>query len=77
VNFAKAAGNLTVVELSERSLEICRKRFEVYGGKGGFNCGNAEKLSGFVPVEPYDLIYSLGEIHHTPCPERVFDDIRK
>lgn len=77
VNFARAGADVTVVELSEKSLEICRKRFEVYGQKGRFYCGNAEELSAFVPVAPCDLIYSFGVIHHTPSPDRVFDEIKK
>lgn len=77
VNFARHGADLTVVELSEESLEICRRRFEVYGLKARFYCGNAEKLSTFVPEEPYDLIYSFGVIHHTPNPERIFEEIMK
>jgi SAM-dependent methyltransferase len=77
VNFARAGANLTVVELSEKSLEICRRRFDVYGLKSRFYLGNAEELVSFLPVEKYDLIYSFGVIHHTPHPEKVFEQIEK
>ena len=77
INFVRAGAALTVVELSEKSLEICRKRFEVYGLKARFYCGNAEELSTFLPVEPYDVIYSFGVIHHTPNPERVLSEIKR
>lgn len=77
INFARHGAELTAVELSDKSLEICRKRFEVYGLKARFYLGNAEYLSTFVPIEPYDLIYSFGVIHHTPHPERVFEEIKK
>ncbi len=77
INFARAGADLTVVDLSEKSLEICKKRFEVYGERARFYHGNAEELSSFLPVEPYDLIYSFGVIHHTPEPSRVFEEIKK
>jgi SAM-dependent methyltransferase len=76
-NFARAGADLTAVELSEQSLEVCRKRFEVYGLKARFYKANSERLSSFVPVEPYDLIYSFGVIHHTPHPEKVLEEIKK
>ncbi|MBI2100022.1 MAG: class I SAM-dependent methyltransferase [Candidatus Vogelbacteria bacterium] len=76
-NFARAGAYYTGVDLSEKSLELCRKRFEVYGLGGRFYHGNAETLSSFLPVESYDLIYSFGVIHHTPHPEKVFEEIKK
>ncbi len=77
INFARAGACLAAVELSEKSLGICRKRFEVYGLQGDFYCGNVEQLSSFLPIQAYDLIYAFGVIHHTPHPERVFAEIRK
>jgi ubiquinone/menaquinone biosynthesis C-methylase UbiE len=77
INFVRAGVNLTVVELSDKSLKICKKRFSVYGLKAKFYLGNAEDLNSFLPVEKYDLIYSFGVIHHTPHPEKVFEEIKK
>lgn len=79
INFARAGAQVTSVDLSETSLEIARKRVTVYGLENQVKlfCGNAEELSGFVPVEPYDLIYSFGVIHHTPHPDRVLEELRK
>ncbi len=79
VSFARHGAQVTSVDLSETSLELARQRTSVYGlqGQVRFYRGNAEELSSFVPVEPYDLIYSFGVIHHTPHPERVLEELRQ
>jgi len=77
INFARAGADLTVIDLSSESLGLCKRRFEVYGLNARFYCGNSEELSSIVPVEKYDLIYSFGVIHHTPHPEKVFEEIKK
>ena len=79
INFARHGAWVTVVELSEKSLEISRKRAEIYRlqDRIRFYCGNAEELSLFLPVETYDLIYCFGVIHHMPHPERVIQQIQQ
>jgi SAM-dependent methyltransferase len=79
INFARNGAQVTAVDLSEKSLELARGRSIVYGvqDRVGFISGNAEELSRFVPVEPYDLIYSFGVIHHTPRPELVLRQLRQ
>jgi SAM-dependent methyltransferase len=76
INFARAGADLTILELSPASLELCRKRFEVFGLKATFHQGNAEQLPEIVPPQEFDLVYSFGVIHHTPRPERVIEHIR-
>ena len=77
INFASSGADYTGVELSEESLSLARKRFEVFNQEGKFYSGNAEELSSFVPVETYDLIYSFGVIHHSPYPEKIISEIKK
>jgi 2-polyprenyl-3-methyl-5-hydroxy-6-metoxy-1,4-benzoquinol methylase len=77
INFARNGAELTIVEFSDKSLEICKKRFEVFDLKANFYCGDVEKLSEFLPIEEYDLIYSFGVIHHTPNPQKAFEEIYK
>lgn len=78
INFARNGASVTALDLSEKSLEIARQRAEVFGLKDRirFYSGNAEELNKILPVEPYDLIYSFGVIHHTPHPDRVISQIR-
>ena len=79
INFARAGAQVTAVDLTEQSLEVARQRAKVFGLEHQirFIQADAETLSETVPVEPYDLIYSFGVIHHTPDPNRVLDEIRK
>ena len=77
INFALNGADYTGVELSKESLEIAKKRFEVYNQFGKFYLGNAEELSSFVHIETYDLIYSFGVIHHSPHPEKIISEIKK
>src|SRR5207253_7675608 len=79
INFARHAARVTAVDLSEKSLELTRTRAAIFGLQDQirFCRGNAEELSGFVPVEPYDLIYSFGVIHHTPRPDLVLEQLRR
>ena len=77
ISFARAGAYYTGVELSSASLELAKKRFDVYGFDGHFYLGNAENLTDFLPIQKYDLIYSFGVIHHSPNPEKIIDNIKK
>jgi 2-polyprenyl-3-methyl-5-hydroxy-6-metoxy-1,4-benzoquinol methylase len=79
ISFARAGAQVTTVDLSEKSMELARTRASVFGleDRIRFCPGNAEELSTFVPVEPYDLIYSFGVIHHTPHPGAVLQQLRQ
>ena len=79
INFARAGAQVTTVDLSEKSMDLARKRAAIFGleDRIRFCLGNAEQLSAFVRVEPYDLIYSFGVIHHTPHPDIVLKQLRQ
>jgi ubiquinone/menaquinone biosynthesis C-methylase UbiE len=79
INFARAGANVTAVDLSRASLDLARQRAEVFGlsDRIRFVEGNAEELSASVPVEPYDLVYSFGVIHHSPHPARALVEMRR
>jgi 2-polyprenyl-3-methyl-5-hydroxy-6-metoxy-1,4-benzoquinol methylase len=80
INFARAGALVTAVDLSPASLAVARQRAEAFGvsDRITFYNANAEELSATVPLdEPYDLIYSFGVLHHTPHPERAFEQLRR
>jgi len=78
ISFAKAgAKKITAVDLSEKSIEIAKKRAEIFGFENiEFYHANAEELSKVVPLEKYDLIFSFGVIHHTEHPEKIIKALR-
>lgn len=79
INFARAGAQVTAVDLSAASLELAKKRAEVFGltDRIDFYEANAEKLSDFVPAEKYDLIYSFGVIHHSPQPQNIIRQLEE
>ena len=75
LQFARGGSIVTGVDLTPRSLEIARKRFEVYGQQGEFVLSDAEQLH--FPDESFDVVYSFGVIHHTPDTERAAAEIHR
>jgi len=77
VNFARCDADYTGVELSQASLDLSRKRFDVYRLKGRFILCNAEHLGAHVERNHFDLVYSFGVIHHSPNQRAIVEQIRK
>jgi ubiquinone/menaquinone biosynthesis C-methylase UbiE len=77
VNFVRAGADYSGLELSEESLKIARKRFEVFGLSGNLVSGDLESCANMFPLKTFDLIYSFGVIHHTPSIVRALSEIRK
>jgi len=75
VNFARHGADYTGIDLSRKSLEIARQRFDLFGFNGRFVHANAERVSEYFLNEKFDLIYALGVLHHTPFPERAVEEI--
>jgi 2-polyprenyl-3-methyl-5-hydroxy-6-metoxy-1,4-benzoquinol methylase len=71
VNFARAGARVTACDLSPASLALARKHAEVMGvaDRVTFVLANGEALHDEVPIEPYDLVYSFGVVHHSPHPD--------
>ena len=79
INFARSGAHVTAVDLSDKSIDIARQKAEMFGvtKQIDFYCGDAENLHKIVPVQPFDLIYSFGVIHHTPNPGLVIKHIHR
>lgn len=79
MNFARAGAQVTAVDLSDRSLDVAKKRAQVFGmaDRIRFIQANVESLGSVIEPQPFDLIYSFGVLHHTPHPEAAFRELRR
>ena len=77
INFVQAGADYTAIELSGKSLDVTKKRFEIYGLNARLIHGNAEELDKYLGNEKFDLIWSHGVIHHSPHPERIIAQCEK
>ena len=79
ISFARNGASVTAIDISEKSLEIAKKRAVIYQLEQNirFICANSENLSSVIPIEPFDLIYSFGVIHHSPNPEKILSEVKK
>jgi len=78
INFARAGARVTAIDVSKKSINIAKKRAEVFGlsNQIEFIEMSAEDMSELIRVgAKFDFIYSFGVIHHTPNPQRVFNQL--
>jgi ubiquinone/menaquinone biosynthesis C-methylase UbiE len=64
LQFARGGARVTGADLTPRSVEISKKRFELYGQQGEFVITDGERLP--FADESFDVVYSNGVLHHTP-----------
>jgi len=75
INFARRGAHYTGVDLTEASIELARRRFEIEGLPADLRVADAEALP--FADESFDLVYSHGVLHHTPDVQRAIDEIHR
>ncbi len=73
--FAKAGAFYTGVDLTEASIELARRRFELFDLPGTFRTADAEGLD--FPDNTFDIVYSHGVLHHTPDTVRAVQEVHR
>jgi ubiquinone/menaquinone biosynthesis C-methylase UbiE len=66
LQFARGGARVHAVDLTDRAVELTRKRLDLYGFHGEVGVGDAEHLP--YPDDSFDLVYSWGVIHLTDDP---------
>jgi ubiquinone/menaquinone biosynthesis C-methylase UbiE len=77
INFVNNGADLTIVEFSDKSLDVCKKKFEIFDVKATFIKADVNKLEDVLSPYKFDLIYLFGIIHQNPNPDNVFKKISK
>ena len=73
LQFARAGAEIYAIDLSRHSVELTKKRLEVYKLHAEVIYGDGEALP--FPSDYFDLVYCWGVLHHTPNPSRMVDEI--
>jgi ubiquinone/menaquinone biosynthesis C-methylase UbiE len=75
INFGRTGARYTGVDLTEVSIEMVHRRFELEGLTANLRVADAENL----PFEDdsFDLVYSHGVLHHTPDTQRAIDEVHR
>jgi ubiquinone/menaquinone biosynthesis C-methylase UbiE len=75
MQFARAGARLTGIDLTEKGIELVRRRLAFEGLSSDLRTADAEQLP--FPAESFDVVYSWGVLHHTPeTPRAVREAIR-
>ena len=81
IEFIKNGAKYTGIDYSDKSIQIVKRRIEVYNLKKNNpkvfvdNCENLLKVKRL--KQKYDMIYSFGVIHHTESMKKAFNSIHK
>ena len=75
LQFARGGAHCTGIDLTPRSIEITRRRFELYEMPGDFLIADGERLP--FTDESFDVVYSNGVLHHTPDTKGVVREIHR
>ena len=73
--FARNGAEYYAIDYSEESVKLAQQRFVVEELEGVFRCGDASDAASYVGLDPMDLVYSYGVIHHFPALDRILDNV--
>jgi len=75
LQFARAGAKMTGIDLTDRCIDLTRRRFEQEGLHSDLRIMDAEALE--FDDDAFDVVYSFGVLHHIPSTEHAFREVRR
>ncbi len=75
LQFARGGAQVTGVDLTPASIELVKKRFELYGLTARAQVADAEHLP--FSDQSFDVVYSFGVLHHTPNTQKAVEEVHR
>ena len=75
INFARRGARYSGVDLTEASVDLVRRRFEIEGVPADLRVADAEALP--YADASFDLVYSHGVLHHTPDTQKAINEAHR
>jgi len=72
--FVRHGAEYVGIDISQNSIDLCKKRFSVQNLSGEFYCRDSTDLDQIKNLREFDLIYSMGVIHHSPSPQKIIEN---
>jgi len=73
--FSRHGAEYVGIDISDASIDICKQRFDVLGLAGEFHVRNVQ--DNLDDLGKFDLVYSLGVIHHFPDIDLSLNNMHK
>lgn len=74
-HYASHGADVTGVDITQAGVDLCRKRFDLQKLSGTFQVADAERLP--FPDNTFDLVCSMGVLHHTPRTDAAVAELRR
>ncbi len=71
--YARNGAEVSGVDMSETAVDLTRKRFALEGLNGSFDAVDGMHLP--FSDDSFDIVCSMGVLHHSPTPEPMVDEI--
>jgi 2-polyprenyl-3-methyl-5-hydroxy-6-metoxy-1,4-benzoquinol methylase len=69
--FVRHGAEYVGIDISQNSVDLCRKRFSIQQLEAQFFCLDSTDWSQLKHLGQFDLVYSMGVIHHSPQPRQI------